>query len=331
MDLAFNPIISVIIPTYNRKDSLLRTLESLGRQTYPHDRFETIVVDDGGSDGSEAVIQMDFPFALRYIRQANQGDAHARNRGAQEAKGAILQFLDDDIILDPGFLAAVMKEHSRHDKLMVIGRLPVLPSASPTAFERIAIAAQDARASVSGELDFTEILSGVLSLRREYYLALGMMQPVASSGSSVWCDVEFSYRAHREGFSLWRAGDAVAYHDDYALREFRVSCKRAYRSAEVGAELFQRHPELKTHIPMFRDKGPIAWRQDPPSLILRKLARQVASSRPVMGAMERSVPALEHRAPDAKVLALFYRWIISGYIYRGYRDGLRQLAEQKTQ
>jgi len=49
------PHVSVIIPTYNRKDSLLRTLDSLSRQTYPAECFEVIVVDDGGCDGTEVV------------------------------------------------------------------------------------------------------------------------------------------------------------------------------------------------------------------------------------------------------------------------------------
>ncbi|MBX7232932.1 MAG: glycosyltransferase [Caldilineales bacterium] len=47
--------VSVIIPTYNRKAMLKQTLASLARQTFPCDRFEVIVVDDGGSDGTEAV------------------------------------------------------------------------------------------------------------------------------------------------------------------------------------------------------------------------------------------------------------------------------------
>jgi hypothetical protein len=79
---------------------------------------------------------------------------------------------------------------------------------------------------------------------------------------------------------------------------------------------------------MFRDKGPIAWREDPPALILRKLARQVISSRPAMWAMEHAVPFLERHAPGSQLLVLLYRWIISGYIYRGYRDGLRELQQR---
>lgn len=316
-------VISVIIPTYNRKNSLLRTLDSLSRQTYPAECFEVLVVDDGGTDGTEVITQRLFPFALRYLRQDNQGDAYARNHGAQKARGDILQFLDDDIIVEPDFLTAVVAQHSLRDKQMVIARLLPLPSASPTAFQKMATAAPIEHANLSSELDFTAILSGVLSLKKEDYLSLGMMQPIAKSGSSVWCDVEFSYRAHRQGHSLWCAGGAIAYHDDYAVRDLHVACLRAQRAASVGAALFQKHPHLEAHIPMFRDKGPIAWRQDRSRLIVRKLARQVISSRPAMGSMEHAVPILERRAPESTLLALLYRWIISGYIYRGYREGLR--------
>lgn len=318
------PFVSVIIPTYNRKDSLLRTLESLARQTYPADRFEVIVVDDGGSDGTEEVAQRLFPFALRYIRQENQGDAIARNCGAQAARGDVLQFLDDDIVAEPEFLAAMAELHSCDQGLIAVGRLLLMPSAKPTVFERVTQRENRRPLAQSSQLDFTEVLSGVLSIRREHYFALGMMRPLEKSGSSVWCDMDLAYRAHLHGLKFHRCEKAVAYHDDLVARSLPSACRRAERSARAGVALFQRNPELLPHIPMFHDKGPIAWRKDPPQLILRKLARQAASSPPAMWLMERSVPLLERCAPDSKLLALFYRWIISGYIYRGYRQGLRE-------
>ena len=152
----------------------------------------------------------------------------------------------------------------------------------------------------------------------------------AKSGSSVWCDVEFAYRAHRQGFILRRCPNAIAYHDDYSLRDLGVACRRARRVAAVGADLFRKHPELREHIPMFHEKEPIAWRKDGPALILHKLTRQVVWSRPFMCAMEYAVPPLERRTSVPKLLVLLYRWIISGYIYRGYREGLHSSAPHGT-
>jgi len=58
--------------------------------------------------------------------------------------------------------------------------------------------------------------------------------------------------------------------------------------------------------------------------IARKLARHVASARPVPWGLERIVSVLEQRYPSPKLLRPLYRWVIGGYIFRGYREGLRE-------
>ena len=90
---------SVIIPTFNRKQLLLKTLEGLEKQSISHDIFEVIVVDDGSNDGTlEHLNQNSFKFALTFLRQSNQGPAAARNNGAEKAAGTVLAFIDDDAI-----------------------------------------------------------------------------------------------------------------------------------------------------------------------------------------------------------------------------------------
>ena len=78
--------LSVIIPTYNRKESLLRTLNALNRQTFPSERFEVVVISDGSTDGTPAAIaEVAMGFTLRFVEQANQGPSVARNHGARLA------------------------------------------------------------------------------------------------------------------------------------------------------------------------------------------------------------------------------------------------------
>ena len=85
--------VSVIIPTYNRKNLLKRALQSVSIQTFAPQ--EIIVVDDGSSDGSKDWTLERFPF-IRYIYQDNSGVSSARNRGIREAKGSWIAFLDSD-------------------------------------------------------------------------------------------------------------------------------------------------------------------------------------------------------------------------------------------
>ena len=85
--------VSVIIPTYNRKNLLKRALHSVSNQTFiPR---EIIVVDDGSSDGTKDWVLERFP-DVRYIYQDNSGVSSARNAGIKEAIGSWIAFLDSD-------------------------------------------------------------------------------------------------------------------------------------------------------------------------------------------------------------------------------------------
>ena len=85
--------VSVIIPTYNRKNLIERAINSASSQTLVP--YEIIVVDDGSKDGTKDWVLDRFPY-IRYIYQNNSGVSSARNVGIKEAKGAWIAFLDSD-------------------------------------------------------------------------------------------------------------------------------------------------------------------------------------------------------------------------------------------
>jgi glycosyltransferase involved in cell wall biosynthesis len=97
------PTVSVIIPTYNRRRCLQDALESVFAQTYRD--YEVVVVDDGSTDGTDVVVAgLRDRLRFRYIRQENTGEAGARNRGLEAARGSLIAFLDSDDVWLPDLL-----------------------------------------------------------------------------------------------------------------------------------------------------------------------------------------------------------------------------------
>lgn len=96
--------VSFIIPIYNRPEELQELLETMVQQQPNGLSYEMIVVEDGSQTPSDRVVQRyHSQLPLRYITQSNTGPGGARNRGAAEAQGEYLHFLDSDTILPPTF------------------------------------------------------------------------------------------------------------------------------------------------------------------------------------------------------------------------------------
>lgn len=93
-----HPLVSVIIPTYNRAALLVETVESVLAQTYP--AIEIIVVDDGSTDGTAQVLE-GYRGRVVTLSQSNQGETVARNAGFRAAHGQYISFLDDDDLILP--------------------------------------------------------------------------------------------------------------------------------------------------------------------------------------------------------------------------------------
>lgn len=101
--------ITVIIPTYNRVDSLHQTLQALQKQTLATHLYEVIVVNDGSTDGTETYLN-NVALTLshfRFFTQKNAGPAAARNKGIYAAKGRIIAFTDDDCIPQDNWLEVI--------------------------------------------------------------------------------------------------------------------------------------------------------------------------------------------------------------------------------
>lgn len=110
------PRFSIVLPTYNRVDTVLRAVESVRAQAW--EDWELIVVDDGSTDGTRAALAGVSDPRLRVLSQENQGVGRARNRALAEARGALVAFLDSDDAWTPHHLrlaAAFFDAHPGED------------------------------------------------------------------------------------------------------------------------------------------------------------------------------------------------------------------------
>jgi glycosyltransferase involved in cell wall biosynthesis len=118
--------LSAIIPTRDRPELLADTLKGLHEQELPDGSMEVIVVDDGSSSDLAALVAA-LPgtarVPTRVVRQAPAGLNAARNRGAAEARGAILAYLDDDVLVAPNWARGVLDAIAASGADAVAGRI----------------------------------------------------------------------------------------------------------------------------------------------------------------------------------------------------------------
>lgn len=294
-------------------------LEAVARSDIDFSRLEVIVVDDGSSDGTSSIQNNSYPFVFHYLYQPNQGDALARNKGVEASHGELLVFLDDDVVVAPGLLAGLKDAHQGREGVIVLGTLitPGLSASEP------ALIKETHPSGSAIQVPFTECASGLMAISRADFYRIGPWQALTVGGSSIWCDVDLAYRANLAGFSFYRCPDAVGYHYDYTQVNLETRASREYRAGLSSVLLFHRYPQLQGQLPMFRDKTGIRWRQDSPVLIARKVARFPASTRLTLRLLEGVYGYFAASGRQPWFLNHLERWIIGGYIYRGFRQGLK--------
>ncbi|MCF8011060.1 MAG: glycosyltransferase family 2 protein [Clostridiales bacterium] len=198
-----NPIISVIICTFNRMDLLKLNLQSLANQTIDKTDFEVILIDDGSTDDTKNIVKSFTELIpIRYYFQQNSGPGSARNHGIFAARGRFLFFFDDDDIAAPTLLEEHLKTHKQYpDKnFAVLNYTTWHPdiNVSPLMYYITMVGCHlFSYPSIIHDmiLDYTYFWTGRLSCKRSFLLYNGVFR----SDLEAYEDIELGYRLFKKG------------------------------------------------------------------------------------------------------------------------------------
>jgi glycosyltransferase involved in cell wall biosynthesis len=244
------PVVSVVVPSFNRAQDLRRVLGAFERQRPVDLPFEVVAVDDGSTDGTAEVLASwrSRRFSLRFTRQANGGPARARNRALRIAAGEIVLFGGDDIEPHPDLVAEHVNEHLRRGdpRVAVLGltRWPEGEELTSTMRHIDGPGAQQFSYAVfedGAEYDFRHFYTSNVSLRR----SLLDREPDGFSTAfpaAAFEDAELAYRLSRHGMRIvYRASALAWHHHRYDARRF---FDRQVRCGEMADVLYRIHPQL---------------------------------------------------------------------------------------
>jgi glycosyltransferase involved in cell wall biosynthesis len=261
------PLLSVVVPTHQRRDSVVRLIGALQHGGLAPDRFEAVVVIDGSTDGTaDALSALSPPFVLRVLEQSPAGGAaRARNAGAGAARGALLLFMDDDIEPLPGCLAEHARAHEAHrsalgdtEPLVLIGA-PIPVRSTTDGFHERAIWGWweqqfERLASPAHRWRYDDVYSGVFSMPASLFADVGGFE--TGLPSSCRDDSEIGLRLIARGARLAFSRSAGGLHHETRDRARLIQRKIAEGQADVM--LARLHPELWTSLRVSWPEAPAA-------------------------------------------------------------------------
>ncbi|MGN6185901.1 MAG: glycosyltransferase family 2 protein [Thermoanaerobaculia bacterium] len=238
-----SPYFSVVIPTYNRLDMLVRVLDALDTQV-DAPSFEVIVINDGSKDDNEKVMSQRNGITFR--TQQNAGPGRARNHGVSLAKGRFVTFIGDDTVPESRFLAEHARVHraTNDDPLVAcLGYTGWPHSERVTAFMDYIndYGLQFGYKLIKdGEVvPFNFFYTSNISIDREVLAA----HPFDTTfPSAAWEDIELAYRLDAKGLKIHYNARAVTRH--YHPMNIDSFARRQYTVGKSGAIFYQKHPEL---------------------------------------------------------------------------------------
>lgn len=180
------PLVSVVIPTYNRSGLLRLAIESVLAQTYP--AIEVIVVDDGSSDDTPAVAAT-FADRITYLRQTNQGGAAARNAGLRVARGKYINVLDDDDLMFPAKIERQVRVLEQRPEIGLVHCSYYMIDRDGQKLEKVSFLPDG---TLEELIVLNPIWSGAPLMRRECIERVGGYRPLVVEDWDLWLRISLA-------------------------------------------------------------------------------------------------------------------------------------------
>jgi glycosyltransferase involved in cell wall biosynthesis len=241
--------LSVVVPTYQRRELLRRLLTALANQTVSSEVFEVIVSVDGSTDGTvEMLAALKPPYSLVPVTGPNRGRASARNAGINASRGEVVVILDDDMEPVQEFLAAHRDAHASHDRLGVMGAVPIALPTAATALQRYFAGRFERHHSEmlasDGDFVLRSFYIGNFSIRREHLLASGLLdEEFVEYGNE---DLELAVRLRRAGVAIEFRPEAAA--RQHWSKDLTVAARDAISKGRTAVLLASKHHDAASEL-----------------------------------------------------------------------------------
>ncbi|RPJ59144.1 MAG: glycosyltransferase, partial [Acidobacteria bacterium] len=207
------PLVSIVVPTLNRRTTLEYVLPTLASQTFDPASYEVLVCDAGSTDGTKELVASIGIRRIRLVASERNGRSAARNAGIASARGELVLFNDADILADARLVEEHLRAHALHPRSAVVGcevqvdSLEQYRQASRDPARRRRLHPHRPSRRL---LPWWFFLTGNASVRRDAVLAAGGFDESFSGYGHE--DIELGYRLERAGCRIHYHHAAVSYH-----------------------------------------------------------------------------------------------------------------------
>ncbi len=276
-----NPLITVFVLNWNRRDDLLEALKSVRKQTYQP--IEMLVVDNGSTDGSAEAVEREFPEARVVRLDKNYGCPGGRNRGIVQARGEFIFFLDNDGLLHEQAVEIAYKTISQDNRIAIVSAKTIYYKTGEDRF--LFGHGKD----MVNEHFYTASFSGGASLHRaSIYKEIGVYPDNYMYGGE---ETNMAMRLIDRGYLIFYEPQVIMYHKmlDSARdrrREFLSRCSNALATAwelypvELAVWYTIRSLAVQSWRAL-RSKALLMWISDTPRRIKRSLQAAFVDRRPI--------------------------------------------------